>query len=70
MVSMSECRAGNPSRRCARDPSAISTAHEIPVTGGEIVIHHRPESGDGQRLAGVAADVSGSADDEGDWTRC
>ena len=38
--------------------------NEFAVAGGKIVIHHREEPGGGQRLAGMAADVSGTAGDE------
>jgi len=35
----------------------------------EVIIHHRPESGGGQCLAGAAADVSGTVGDQGDQVR-
>ena len=39
--------------------------NELAVAGGKIVIHHREEAGGGQRLAGMAADVSGTGGDKG-----
>ena len=38
--------------------------NELAVAGRKIVIHRREEAGGGQRLAGMAADVSGTAGDE------
>ena len=44
-------------------------ANEIALAGGVNVVHCRQEPAGGQPLAGVAADVSGAAGDEGDRAR-